>query len=151
MRTASRTLVTVVLLLAVSCGLIAGSAATAAGAGFSLATLNGAYVFRVTGTNNIGTTTTNKPFAAIGLLQLDGAGHAKLGAFQSENGSFSTTSFTGTYTVNADGSGGVALTADAPATGTISIAIVIDDTKGSGFQILSQGTSEVIAGHATKR
>ncbi len=103
-------LVLCLLLVLVACG---GSSSTPApppnpnNAGFSNASLNGSYVYRVSGV------TANSSFSAVGVFVTDGNGHITSGqqdtndtvlGFNSSSGG-ATPALTGTYTVGVDGRG----------------------------------------------
>jgi hypothetical protein len=63
------------------------------------ASLLGSYAFQVDGTN------VNGPFAAVGKNSYDGKGHLKGVIVVSSNGAIIPTTYTGTYTLNADCTG----------------------------------------------
>jgi hypothetical protein len=75
-------------------------------AGFSNASLNGTYVYRVSGS-----TASSNAFAAVGVFVADGSGHITSGQQDKNdsvtgiNGGGSTPTLTGTYSVGVDGRG----------------------------------------------
>jgi len=78
--------------------------------GFSLKSLRGYYIYALDGYTIESGTGQHQPFAWAGNETYDGAGHV-VGAFTaSNNGEIVHRTYTGTYTVNADGSGSTLLT-----------------------------------------
>ena len=92
--------------------LAACAAALAAGTtNFTASSIKGAYVF-----TEQGSTSNNAPYAGLGSITLDGAGNATGSETIQSTGANLTTTFTGTYTVNADGSGTIVVTHTIPST-----------------------------------
>jgi hypothetical protein len=94
---------------------------TAKSAGCSVSTLHGAYGW-VGGGTSIGA----GPWSALGIRSFDGAGHTSLDGTFSLNGRVFTSSYPGTYTVNANCTGAV----EAPlpnGIGALHLALVVVD------------------------
>ena len=87
----------------ISIGALALSVTAASAAGntsFSANTIKGTYVF-----TEQGSTSNNAPYSGLGSITLDGVSNAIGTETIQSTGSNVTTAFTGSYTVNADGSG----------------------------------------------
>ena len=82
------------------------------------ASLNGSYAFKVDGTNVANPYLPLGPFAAVGKNTYDGRGHMRGVITVSSNGSIIPTTYTGTYTVNANCTG--------VKSATLSIGAVVD-------------------------
>jgi hypothetical protein len=102
----------------------------------------GSYGYVLTGWPDAG----NKPFTLFGIISIDGAGNVT-GSYTLVNGrptAFPGT-FSGTYTVNADGSGTMTFNLDLGL--TVTEAIVVTD-DGSGIFMLGSVGDQVTAGTA---
>jgi len=78
--------------------------------GFSLASLKGEYIYALDGFTVQSDPTVHQPFAWAGKETYDGAGHVAGVFTASYNGAIIHRTYTGTYTVNPDGSGSTLLT-----------------------------------------
>ena len=100
------------LAVCIGAGSTAWWLASPAGAqqGFSLKSLRGEYVFALDGYTIQGDTGQHQPFAWAGKETYDGAGHVAGVFTASYNGEIVHRTYTGTYTVNPDGTGSTLLT-----------------------------------------
>jgi len=105
--------------------------------------LEGAYGFRLTGTN----TALNRLFAIVGRISFDGAGALKVNATQSFQGKVMRVPLEGKYTVRADCSGTAKLAA--PDGSAVSLDFVIVN-GGRGIEFISADDGTVESGSATK-
>jgi hypothetical protein len=138
--------------LALGIALLAGAIAPKASAQLPFCsdrTLNGAYGYTVTGsvTSPFGPLVAG-PFAAVGRLVFDGAGHVKTVRTLSDNGGILTNdSGTGTYVVNSDCTGSFNISVGPPNNVTIlSLNLVIDDTDQIRAIVTNQGTALTLEG-----
>jgi len=102
----------------------------------------GSYSYVLTGWPEAG----NKPFTLFGIISIDGAGKLT-GSSTLVNGrptAFPGT-FSGTYAVNADGSGAMTFNLDLGITATVAIVVTED---GSGILMLGSVGDQVTAGTA---
>ena len=102
----------------------------------------GSYSYLLTGWPEAG----DKPFSLFGIINVDGAGNLN-GSFTLVNGrptAFPGT-FSGTYSVNPDGTGKMTFNLDAGL--TVTVAIVVTES-GSGILMLGSLSDQVTAGTA---
>ncbi len=84
---------------------------------YSVASLNGSYVYQVHGTSNLG------PYREVGVFASDAAGHITGGSDDFTAGGLVSKNITGTYSVGSDGTG--FLTINPTAIGQITFAITL--------------------------
>jgi len=131
------------------CGtnVLSGTAVATGGSSFSNASLKGGYEFlTVKWTWSQSTDSQN----ALGIFTFDGAGKVKAALTQDRAGTVTTIKATGSYSVNSDGSGSMALTGKQ---GSITFAFAID-AAGKGSQLISTisgGNDPVQSGTTAKQ
>jgi hypothetical protein len=123
---------------------IAAASSPCAAAGFSNASLRGAYGYLVTLHTSDPSTTV---FANLGIMTFDGAGNVSGKNSQVALGVVTNSTYSGTYTVNANGTGAITLS------GGPQFAMALDSVAGgvaTDVQLLKTNdtANEVVSGHA---
>lgn len=94
---------------------------------FSNASLKGQYTYSLSGVEEIGATGSSASFTEGGVFTADGSGNITNGTDDfSQNGSFGSATFTGTYSINNDGTGTLVFTFT-NGTGNLSLGVTLID------------------------
>jgi len=94
---------------------------------FSNASLKGQYTYSLSGVEEIGATAGSASFTEGGVFTADGSGNITNGTDDfSQNGSFGSATFTGTYTIHNDGTGTLVFTFS-NGTGNLSLGVTLID------------------------
>jgi len=118
------------------CGtdVISGTAVAMGGSSFSNASLKGPFEFLTTRWT---TSQDSNAHTSVGILTFNGVGKVKASVTTDDAGTVKTIKATGTYSVNSDGSGSLALQGTS---GSASFAFAID-SAGKGAQLLKTSVS----------
>jgi len=146
-------------LLSVSCGGGGGPTMfpppSVSAAAFSNASLSGGYSFADSG-ETLGPASIK--FAEVGVITFDGAGSLKGSVAMNDGGTICTATVTGTYSINADGSGSATLTQTPDAasvahgctTITFQVALALSG-GGAQVQFVETSSTETASGLALKQ
>lgn len=142
------------LLFLVACGSSSNTVKTPPVSGnFSNASLNGSYAFTFKGTN-VQSNGSLAPFAEAGVFTADGNGNLTAGTLDFMQSTFGSTTFTGTYSLNNDGTGTLTLNFTGGTGGIQFTVTLIDnshlylietDATSTGFGLAEQQDSTALA------